>query len=284
MAKMRLLLISTTQDSPAREDRFLRLQQSVAYALEHAPEVLVSLICVAQNRARSEDNGLNINATAHPRLKVQVITTSNKVSLSHARNLALSAIGNSLSVFDVIAFPDDDCAYKWNTISSVVSAFEAKFRIVVLRHGDGTEREAATSDKDCTQTSLPKALKKVSSNVMFIGREHVQGVWFDKELGLGTKGQSAEDLDYFIRAWLQGRPKIAFSSASVIHPRKAGRQERYYKGNVLIYKKYVGAVPALWWSLARQFFVGLALVTLNRLKLSSFLGAWLKLHRRSNND
>jgi hypothetical protein len=122
---------------------------------------------------------------------------------------------------------------------------------------------------------LRKALKAVSSNVMFLDYQLVShGLRFDPDLGLGTKGGSAEDIDYFIRAWLSAEPKISSLSISVIHPRKHGRQERYYRGNVLFYKRYVSKASSLKLSLVRQFLVGLALVTLGRMSANDFISAW----------
>lgn len=271
---MRFVLVTTTRDPLGYHAGFRRLHQSVILALDAKNDIEAWLVCVAQGQEESTVQEAVDTLEAHPRLTVTVIT-STLLTLSDARNFALLRIFDESELAgrpDIIGFPDDDCAYRADTLISVQQSMQQGYQMVVARHGDPIDNPLPLAN---TGLPLRKALKAVSSNVMFLDYRLIShGLMFDPDLGLGTKGKSAEDIDYFIRAWIFAQPKIASLSISVIHPRKQGRQERYYRGNVLFYKRYVSKVSSLNLSLLRQFLVGIALVTLGRMPAQDFVSAW----------
>lgn len=271
---MRFVFVTTTRDSLGHHNGFYRLHQSVILALNAEEDIEAWLVCVAQGQDEFAVQEAVGALEVHPRLTVTIMNNT-LLTLSDARNFALHQVFGKPGVAgcpDIIAFPDDDCAYRVETLISVQKSFQKGYQMVVARHGDPIDNLLPFKD---TGLPLRKALKAVSSNVMFLDYQLVShGLMFDPDLGLGTKGKSAEDIDYFIRAWIPSRPQIAALSVSVIHPRKQGRQERYYRGNVLFYKRYKSKAPILGLSLVRQFFVGIALITLKRMPAKDFISAW----------
>lgn len=143
--------------------------------------------------------------------------------LSYARNVALEHISG-----DIVAFPDDDCAYPSDLLAQVSN--------LLIEHpewGGLTGRSVAQTGED-SGGSWSKEVEKIDffnvwnkgiSYTIFLRKNVVANVGlFDENLGIGanTPWGSAEETDYLLRAIDAGclyyTPNI-----SVIHPTKVGQ-------------------------------------------------------------
>lgn len=270
------LFITTTREPLSDPSRTGRLLSSISRALRlsqggHRVTVIVV------------DQGHDSPAlpSIHRNLDVKIISAP-LLSLSAARNLALKSISDLgyeyPGDFDVVGFPDDDCAYDVGMLDALSSAAEAG-GICIFTHGsesDPTPNRALFAHK-----SLPNVIRLVSSNVMFFSSHELgTGDRFDEDLGLGSIQGSAEDIDFVTRIWLKRRAPIVHSLYRVFHPRKPGRQGRYYKGNMAYYRHYSRVIAPLKRLLLRHYAVGIALLLLRQIAPSTLVQAWFQEPRR----
>ena len=167
------------------------------------------LVVVDQNA----DDRVEALLAAHPELDVLHLRAIR--GLSRARNVALS----SLSA-DLVAFPDDDCAYAPDLLERVVSRFTGDARL------DGLTGRAAASDgsADSSWERDPAVLtphnlwNRVISFTVFLRRELVDRVGaFDERLGLGSGSlwSSGEEIEYVVRA-LRADARIEYDPTLVV--------------------------------------------------------------------
>lgn len=162
--------------------------------------------------------------------------------LSRARNVALPSITG-----DIVAFPDDDCAYPRGLLSRVSAILEANPRLdgisgrCVTDLGSPRARWAARPAKIGKYNIFGRCI----SFTMFLRRGLVERVGaFDEKLGLGaeTRWLGAEDYDYLLRAALLGTVRYD-PGIEVVHPDitstfdAADRTKRY--GNALGFGRFL---------------------------------------------
>jgi GT2 family glycosyltransferase len=140
-------------------------------------------------------------AAHHPRLRIERLRSD--LGLSRARNAALSHIDA-----DVVAFPDDDCAYPPDLLERVARRFEAEPELDGLT---GREPSWTTCGAILTRENL---WKRAISFTIFLRSAVVDGVGaFDETLGLPWS--SGEEFDYLIRA-LDNGARIEYDPALVV--------------------------------------------------------------------
>jgi len=124
--------------------------------------------------------------------------------LSRARNAALAAIEA-----DLVAFPDDDCAYPAGLLERVAERFAADPELDGLtgRAEDSRGNSAASWKTDPALLTDDNLWNRAISFTIFLRRAVVERVGpFDERLGLGSSEPwaSGEETDYLIRAVRSG--------------------------------------------------------------------------------
>jgi glycosyltransferase involved in cell wall biosynthesis len=155
---------------------------------------------------QNDDNRVEGVLAARPGLEVERIR--GEPGLSRARNTALRRLQA-----DVVAFPDDDCAYPEDLLERVAARFAQDPTL------DGiTGREPWWSQTAATLTR-ENLWNRAISFTIFLRRVVVERIGtFDEALGLPAS--SGEEIDYLIRA-LDAGARIEYDPALVVeHPRK----------------------------------------------------------------
>jgi len=152
------------------------------------------------------------------------IISSNRLSLSAARNLALSHIAPLNDSCEIIGFPDDDCWYTNDLIEKVIDYFHSNPQCNCLC----TNVFDPKRNKSYGHRPLNVALKVNYNNLfklpisvgIFIRRDSSisQQLFFDENLGAGTKLGSGEETDLIARL-LELKCRIDYNGAiQVYHP------------------------------------------------------------------
>jgi glycosyltransferase involved in cell wall biosynthesis len=137
--------------------------------------------------------------------------------LSRARNVGLQHARGPL-----IAFPDDDCWYRDDTISRVQTHLKShpEVSLVAGRTLDASGRPSVSPFLDsASDISRRNFLKCGNSNCLFLRREVFERIGgFDEHLGVGaeTPFQSGEEADLILRA-LAGGLSLRFIPDLVVH-------------------------------------------------------------------
>ena len=131
---------------------------------------------------------------------VEVVRVGAPRGLSRARNAALP-----LLKADVVAFPDDDCAYPPGLLHRVAErlAGDASLDGVTGRAIAVDGRSSASWRPDPTRLRRDDLWNRAISFTIFLRRSVVESVGaFDEQLGLGsgTPWHSGEEIDYLVRA------------------------------------------------------------------------------------
>lgn len=201
---MRFSLILATRGRTEELSRFLVSLGAQTFRNFH-------LIVVDQN----EDARLvPILATYLEKFPIQHIRSN--PGLSRARNAALP-----YATGEIVAFPDDDCAYPPSLLARVSSLFARMPDVdgIVGRGIDEQGRGILRYPPD--PGNVARSNLRAASFALFLRRELVQCVGqFDESLGLGsgTPWQAAEETDYCLRALGAGH-RIFYDPSFVIqHP------------------------------------------------------------------
>lgn len=202
---MKFSLIVTTQGN--RMEEFVRLLDSLSIQTYDNFELIV----IDQSRGdevKKVCNDVNFQKS--------IISTSDVVSLSHARNLGLRLIEG-----DIVAFPDDDCWYPQQLLEQVKKCFESKLSIdCVCCCGYDPEKKRTLSKRAPKQgivrINTINALKYPMSIGIFA--KTACKIYFDENLGVGTKWGSGEESDYILQLLYNNRSVIYYSNILVYHP------------------------------------------------------------------
>lgn len=171
--------------------------------------VTARLIVVDQNA----DDRLDAVLDAHPGLQVTRVRSAR--GLSRARNEGLRHVRA-----DIVAFPDDDCAYPDGLLGAVARRFAEQPEL------DGLTGRAVASDgaadpsweRDAAVLTSRNLWNRVISFTLFLRRELVERVGaFDERLGLGsgTTWSSGEEVEYVVRA-LRAGARIEYDPELVV--------------------------------------------------------------------
>ncbi|MCS7007507.1 MAG: glycosyltransferase family 2 protein [Gaiellaceae bacterium] len=135
--------------------------------------------------------------------------------LSRARNAALPLLSA-----DLVAFPDDDCAYADDLLERVAACFASEPSLDGLS-GRGANRDGRSSPSwkpDPALLDRGNLWNRAASYGLFLRRELVERVGlFDERLGLGAPEpwSSGEEIDYLLRALATGA-RIAYDPTLVV--------------------------------------------------------------------
>jgi len=153
---------------------------------------------------QNDDERVEEVVARHPALTIQRLRAGR--GLSGARNAALPHLRA-----DVVAFPDDDCAYPEELLERVTTRLAAGLDGVVGREPSWTT-EAALLTRD-------NLWNRAISFTIFLRRPLVERVGaFDEALGLPAS--SGEEIDYLIRALDSGARIDYDPSLVVLHASK----------------------------------------------------------------
>ncbi len=131
---------------------------------------------------------------------LEVLHLRSDPGLSRARNVALDHL-----TADVVAFPDDDCAYEQGLLTHVAGLFaeDATLDGVTGRSVDRGGRSSPSWKRDPAVLTDHNLWNRAISYTIFLRRAIVKQVGaFDERLGLGSgePWASGEEIDYLIRA------------------------------------------------------------------------------------
>jgi GT2 family glycosyltransferase len=139
----------------------------------------------------------------------ELVRMRSEPGLARARNVALPALSA-----DVVAFPDDDCAYAPALLERVAQRFGAEPRLdgLSLPMADRAGRRDPGWGREATLLTTRNVWNLVASAGLFLRRPLLERVGrFDERLGAGGPGpwRSSEETDYVIRA-LELGARIAY--------------------------------------------------------------------------
>jgi GT2 family glycosyltransferase len=151
---------------------------------------------------QNEDDRLSGTLEEHRSLEVTRLRAQR--GLSRARNAALGRIRAEL-----VAFPDDDCAFPPDLLERVARRFAAEPRLDGLtgRAADERGRSSASWARDAAVLTRENLWNRAISFTIFLRSAVVETVGeFDERLGLGSGGpwSSGEEIDYLVRALAAG--------------------------------------------------------------------------------
>jgi glycosyltransferase involved in cell wall biosynthesis len=167
---------------------------------------------------QNEDDRLLPHLAAHDELAVEHLRSG--PGLSRARNAALPHL-----TADLVAFPDDDCAYPYDLLERVAGAFDADPGLDGLT-GRAVAPDGASAGSWATDAAVltrDNLWNRAVSYTIFLRRDLVERVGpFDERLGLGsgTAWESGEETDYLVRA-LDSGARIRYDPGLVVrHERR----------------------------------------------------------------
>jgi glycosyltransferase involved in cell wall biosynthesis len=146
---------------------------------------------------------------------LEIVRLRSARGLSRARNAALPQLRA-----DVVAFPDDDCAYAPDLLARVAGRLAERPGLdgVTGRIADAEGRGSASWETDGALLDRSNLWNRASSATVFLRRELVERVGpFDEELGLGSgkPWESGEEIDYLLRA-LDAGARIEYDPSLVV--------------------------------------------------------------------
>jgi glycosyltransferase involved in cell wall biosynthesis len=165
---------------------------------------------------------------------VDVLHVRSEPGLSRARNAGLALV-----TADVVAFPDDDCAYDQDVLGHVgrLLAREPDLDGVTGRSVDRGGHSSPSWRRDPAVLNDHNLWNRAISYTIFLRREVVQRVGsFDERLGLGSSEpwSSGEEIDYLIRAIRSGA-RIAYDPTLTVHHEEGARDIGFRDGATIGY-------------------------------------------------
>ncbi len=164
---------------------------------------------------QNEDDRVEAALAAHSGL--DLVHVRSERGLSRARNRGLEELSA-----DLVAFPDDDCAYAPDLLERVARRFGADAGLDGLS-GRSVGRDGSSSaswEKDAAVLMRDNLWNRVNSGAVFLRSSLIVAVGsFDEQLGVGsgTPWCSGEEIDYLVRAVCAGA-RIAYDpELTVIH-------------------------------------------------------------------
>jgi hypothetical protein len=191
------------------------------------------------------------------------------MSLSKARNYLISQYLGTLTNYDYVSFPDDDCWYPsefWGRFYKLaknnnLEIFYTKFCSEPVGIPGETEKHTTY-----------KLVQNASSNTSIYTSNIVKRLkFFDEKFGVGSINNGGEDTDFAIRAMLLSK-KIVFVNANLIGHRDPIPEfrYRYFKGSFGVLKIHCFNSLSLFLITIRKFLVGLVFLVFKKITVSDF--------------
>jgi len=154
--------------------------------------------------------------------------------LSRARNAGLAEV-----TADVVAFPDDDCAYDQDVLGHVgrLLARDPLLDGVTGRSVDRSGHSSPSWKRDAALLNDHNLWNRAISYTIFLRRDIVERVGaFDERLGLGSSEpwSSGEEIDYLIRA-VRGGARISYDPSLTVHHEERARDIGFRDGATVGY-------------------------------------------------
>ena len=150
-----------------------------------------------------QSGGTDVAALVERRTALPLVRLEAEPGLSHARNEGLQRV-----TADVVAFPDDDCAYPDDLLERVGRFLRERPAVDVLT-GRTADRDGRSSPRwhPAGVVRVEDVWHAGNSAAMFVRRRVLHEIGpFDERLGLGagTPWTSTEDVELLVRALLAG--------------------------------------------------------------------------------
>lgn len=162
------------------------------------------------------------------RLDIKYIK-SNKKGLSYNRNIGIAAAQGK-----ILAFPDDDCAYKPDTIEKAINFFKKnkEYKIYSCKTMDFNEVDTFKRmyNGTCDINSL-NVMDTITSITFFVLFEDKDYLMFDERLGVGGEFGAGEEVDYILELLSRGYKGRYFGDDIIYHPAKkhSKSKEKYQR-------------------------------------------------------
>ncbi|MCX5493767.1 hypothetical protein OSH11_03525 [Kaistia dalseonensis] len=206
------------------------------------------------------------------------------ISLSAARNILLrAAFSRGLVEPDaLIAFPDDDCWYPSGLLAGIQARFSGAEPLDFFFCSYSTKPLAFAAVAGQTRPAKVRdVVRNASSNTIFLrGSVAIAIGSFDEDLGVGTRNNGGEDIEYALRAFLVSR-RTAFLDAEIVGHRDKDRSLRakYYRGSLLALRRHALADFGIAFEYVRKIAVGGALSLKGEMPASRLLSANIAGHK-----
>ena len=162
------------------------------------------------------------------RLDIKYIK-SDKKGLSYNRNIGIDAAQGK-----ILAFPDDDCAYKPDTIEKAINFFEKnnEYKIYSCKTMDFNEVDTFKQMHNgiCGINSL-NVMDTITSITFFVLFEDRNYLKFDERLGVGGEFGAGEEVVYILELLSRGYKGRYFGDDIIYHPAKkhSKSKEKYQR-------------------------------------------------------
>lgn len=226
---MKLLLITTTIKGDDSLDKVSRLRNT----LSQVGCVHFKHLFLLQNSDKVDGAYASLFSESDV-----LLATDEIVSLSRARNIMIDYFFDKMreEEFDYIAFPDDDAWYSSGVIEYLVDVSEnydvRKIDLILTKYGEDTEPYNCKLTSNATANDV---VMNASSNTIFISqRVFLQLNKFDENLGVGSRFNGGEDLDYAIRCYNKAEQSLICDLILVGHRNKNNSiSSKYYLGSYI---------------------------------------------------
>ena len=153
-------------------------------------------------------------------VKLTVLQTDGRTSLSKARNIGISKCSG-----DVVAFPDDDCWYEFNLLERIADYFRDYPEVDCICtniHDPDTNLNQGKRPVDVVRAICFTNIFKMGgiSSGIFVRKEALMyaGAYFDENLGAGTPFGSGEETELLARLLCAGCRIEYVGYLQVYHP------------------------------------------------------------------
>ena len=161
--------------------------------------------------------------------------------LSLARNVGMKYVTG-----DIVAFPDDDCAYSEGILTFINKFFKNNNKIdfvtFKLRDKDTQEDSNLKWYDQNVEITYKNIFRTVISPSIFIKIKSIKDVFFDENLGVGRKYGSGEESDMALELLHRGYRGMYLIDFIIYHPNKKEPMNKIYSyglGYGAVIKKHV---------------------------------------------
>jgi hypothetical protein len=163
-----------------------------------------------------------------------------KMGLSKARNIALDYLKNKNISSDYIMFPDDDSSFDKFFFINYTQVVDLENNFVTPIYNVNS-KDLYIGKKGINKKQIKiNDFKLIGSpNQIVLFEKYKENIYFDEELGVGSKYGSSEDLDFFIRLNKKGANFVYSDNIYSYHPKKTDfYQNKKLKDVILRFKNY----------------------------------------------